>query len=96
MPNTKVVQNDISFAGVVWHGERVMTVTDLIRDELLKFSTELDHREPTQVIVEVSPNLANELGFGDPSMFDAILLGVPVRFSINWALLNNFIRLTIS
>jgi hypothetical protein len=96
MPNTKIVQVDIEFSRVRWLGERTNEVHQLIRDELIKYSVELNRRQPTDVIAEVSPNLANELSFGDATNFNCSLLGVPVRFSVNWTLIRNFIRLTIS
>ena len=96
MPNTKVVQHDMSFSHVVWHAEKVAHVYNFIRDELSMYSNELNKRQPTDVIAEVSPELANELSFGDTSMFNCSLLDVLVRFSVNWSLTKNFIRLTIS
>lgn len=96
MPNTGIVQHDVSFSRVVWHGEKVAHVSNFIRDELIRYSTELNRRQPTDVIAELSPELANELSFGDASTFNCSLLGVPVRFSVNWSLTKNFIRLTIS
>lgn len=96
MPNTKVVKRNVEFSRIKWHNERVHELRQIIRDELIAYSSELNMRTPTEVQADVSPNLADELSFGDVTDFACTLLGVPVRFAVNWTLTKNFMRLTIS